>query len=204
MPYKYSKIYNATKGVWAHDVAGEDDAQKVCEDNEWDSGDALVGFYADENDAGEFHIVIYCQPGYAVYVQAEDTKDRAEFMYNDVSHRIPPAILVNLNDAYDGEFLHNKAYDCMMDSDEESDEGVEEVTSHIPINQKVIELLRKCYNSTDNPFKKEAYNNAIDQIGALWAAINSFELKCLDLGDSIHCKIEEYLMGIPEEDIINS
>jgi hypothetical protein len=124
MPYRYSKIYNATQAVWAYNVAGEDDPKQVWADNDWEENDALVGFYSD--DIGDFHNVIFCRPGYAVFVQGEEEKEKDNFMYGDIDLRIPPAILVNLNDAYDGEFLHAKVHPSYMDSDEDSDSDEDE------------------------------------------------------------------------------
>lgn len=119
MTYKYCKIYNVSKSEWAHDVSGDDDMSKIWADNEWDENDALVGFYSEEN--GDFYNVIFCRPGYAVFVQADDEK--TDFDYEDVTLRVPPAILVNLNNAYDTEFLHSKVHpsEMDMDDDEESD-----------------------------------------------------------------------------------
>lgn len=116
MPYRYSKIYNATQAVWAYNVAGEDDPKQIWADNEWDENDALVGFYSDSET--DFHKVIFCCPGYAIYVQTDDEKEKDNFQYGDVELRIPPAILVNLNDAYDGEFLHAKVHPSEMDIDD--------------------------------------------------------------------------------------
>jgi hypothetical protein len=225
MPYKYSKIYNVSQSAWARDVSGEDDAQKVWDDNEWEKDDAIIGFYS-ENGA-DLYNVIFCQPGYAVYVQAEQCKDREEFVFDDIIHRIPIAILVNLNNAYDTEFIHTKAYECDMSIDdcdcdcdcneeeeeeeeeekeeeeEEEEDDIEDVTSHIDTNQKVINFLQKCAQSTSNPYKKEAYNYVIRQIGAQWSDVSE-NFDKLIIGSSIRRKINEFLIGIPEDDIINS
>lgn len=206
MTYKYSKIYNVTQGVWAHNVAGGDDAEKVWEDNEWDENDAIVGFYSD--DTGDFHNVIFCRPGYAVYVQAEEDKERADFNFDDNQYRVPPAMLVNLNDAYDGEFMYNKAYaedddtemsECSSESDEER------AHTHIPQNQQVIDFLYRCRDATDNQYKKQAYDNAINEIHSYWSVINSSSSwKPCTIGESIARKIREFMDGVPEDDIINS
>jgi hypothetical protein len=119
MSYKYCKIYNVSKSEWAYNVSGNDDTNKIWEDNEWDENDALVGFYSDDN--GDFHNVIFCQPGYAVFVQGEDEKEKTNFEFEDETIRIPPAILVNLNDAFDTKFLHNKVHPSDMDTDDESE-----------------------------------------------------------------------------------
>ncbi len=201
MPYKYFKIYNVTQSEWARDLSGEDNAEKIWEDNEWATDDALLGFYSD--DTGEVHNVIFCEAGYAVYVQAEDSKDRAEFMFHDTNHRIPPAILVNLNDAYDTEFIYHKAYEMNVEEENDVEEEVD-VTSHIPKNQQLIDLLKKCSSSTNNKYKKNAYINAINEVGALWGEISENDVENLSVGPTIKDKISEYLMGIPEDDIIHS
>ena len=117
MPYRYSKIYNATQAVWAYNLAGEDDAKKLWADNDWEENDALVGFYSDT--AAELYNVIFCLPGYAIYVQTQDEKDKANFQYGDLELRIPPAIIVNLNNAYDTDFLHAKVHPSDMDDGED-------------------------------------------------------------------------------------
>ena len=119
MTYKYCKIYNVSKSEWAHDVSGDDDATKIWADNEWDENDAIVGFFSEFN--GDFHNVIYCRPGYAVFVQGEEEKAKTDFEFEDETIRIPPALLVNLNDAYDTEFLHSKAHPSDMEMDDECD-----------------------------------------------------------------------------------
>jgi hypothetical protein len=120
MTYKYCKIYNVSKSEWAHDVSGDDDASKIWADNEWDEHDAIIGFFSDRN--GDFHNVIYCRPGYAVFIQGEEEKAKTDFEFEDETIRIPPAILVNLNNAYDTEFLHSKAHPSDMDDgDDECD-----------------------------------------------------------------------------------
>lgn len=210
MPYRYSKIYNATQGVWAHNVAGEDDPQQVWEDNEWDENDALVGFYSDGES--DFHNVIFCRPGYAVYVLGEEDKERAEFDYDNTQYRIPPVMLVNLNDAYDGEFMYNKSYpddnnDTEMSdsSSEESDDSVEDrVHTHIPENQRIINFLYKCRDATDSQYKKNAYDIAIDEIYNYWGLIYPNTWEPCTIGPNIERKIREFLDGIPEDDIINS
>jgi hypothetical protein len=231
MTYKYCKIYNVSKSEWAHNVSGDDDAKKIWADNEWDENDALVGFFSEFN--GDFHNVIYCRPGYAVFVQADDEK--TNFDYEDVTLRVPPAILVNLNDAYDTEFLHSKVHpdmemddidddsdddcDCDCDCDDESDDDddddydsdddrdistKEKATSHIPTNQRVIDFLYKCCDAADNKYKKAAYAKAISEIHSYWATIYPETWKPCTIGPSIERKIKEFLDGFPEDDIINS
>jgi len=222
MPYRYSKIYNATQAVWAYNVAGEDDPKQVWADNDWEENDALVGFYSD--DIGDFHNVIFCRPGYAVFVQGEEEKEKDNFMYGDIDLRIPPAILVNLNDAYDGEFLHAKVHPSYMDSDEDSDsdededsddsdsddsesdedEPLKKLRTHIPENQRVIDFLYKCRDATDNKFKKDAYDVAIKEFHSYWNTIYPPTWKPCTIGANIERKIREFLDGIPEDDIINS
>lgn len=223
MPYRYSKIYNATQGVWAHNVAGEDDPQQICEDNEWNENDALVGFYSDGES--DFHNVIFCRPGYAVYVQAEEDKDRTEFNFDDNTYRIPPAILVNLNNAYDTKFMYSKAYSEEMDTESDDDDEYEsdddddesdEVDGLIisrkypklftccPENESIIPLLQKCRSNTDNYHKKRAYTRAIIEVLSIDYKLDAKSVNNLEVGESIKRKITEYIMGIAEDDIINS
>jgi hypothetical protein len=202
MTYKYSKIYNVTQGVWAHNVAGEDYEEQVWEDNEWNENDALIGFY-DDDKLDERYKVIFCRPGYAIYVQAEEDKNRADFEFENSHYRIPPAILVNLNDAYDGEFMYNKAYPESDDSSEASDEYVE-VRARVPKNQYVIDFLYKCRRATDNNYKKKAYDNAINEVKDYWSTINSNTWVPYTIGPHIERKIREFIDGFPEDDIINS
>lgn len=107
MTYKYCKIYNASKGKWARDVSGNDNPNVIWNTNEWNENDALVGFYS--NDGIDCHYVIFCRPGYAIYVLSSD-EDKATYSTDSKEYRIPPAILVNLNDAYDTKFVHSKNY----------------------------------------------------------------------------------------------
>lgn len=210
MPYRYSKIYNVTQGLWAHNVAGEDDPQQIWEDNEWDENDALVGFYSDGES--DFHNVIFCRPGYAVYVQAEEDKERAEFNFDETKYRVPPAMLVNLNDAYDGGFMYNKSYPYDSDTSDSDTSDSYSVTSaenraytHIPENQRVIDFLYRCRSATNNQYKKKAYDNAINEIHNYCSVIDSSPSwePCI-IGESIARKIREFMDGFPEDDIINS
>ncbi len=189
MPYKYSKIYNVSQGVWARDVSGEDDSEKVWEDNEWTTGDALLGFYSENGCT--CYTEIYCEDGYAVYIQINSTKDKDEFMFHDVNHRIPPAILINLNDAYDTEFIHYKSYETVIEDEEEKS-----VTTYISKNQKVIDFLERCSSNTNNKYKKMAYTNAINQLSALWREISENDIENLSVGPSIKNKILKHLKEI--------
>ncbi len=233
MTYIYSKIYNASQGVWARDVAGNNDPHKVWADNEWNENDAIVGFYSDEINA--YHNVIFCPDGFVVYIQTQEDKDRAVFQYGDDSYRIPPVILVNLNDAYEGKFMHYKTYpndyekpsnmmdedededeDNAMDedsyvsdesdeSDDESDDEENRIKAELEDNQDVIDFLYKCYDATNNPFKKAAYIKAIEEIRWYFEPIRSLtEWKPYSIGSHIERKINEFLDGISEDDIINS
>jgi hypothetical protein len=71
-----------------------------------------------------------------VFIQGEEEKAKTDFEFEDETIRIPPAILVNLNNAYDTEFLHSKAHpsdmemddgdddcDCECDCDDDSDDS---------------------------------------------------------------------------------
>ncbi len=207
MTYKYCKIYNVSKGEWASDVSGGDDAHVVWDTNEWDENDALVGYYSD--DVGDFHNVIFCRPGYAIYVQTEDDKSKDVYSVNGNEYRIPPAMLVNLNDAYDTEFVHAKNYPAEMEVESDSDVDSEcssdtRCHTHIPENQRVINFLYKCRAATDNEFKKDAYDTAINEIHSYWSTIYPPTWKPCTIGPSIERKIREFLDGIPEDDIINS
>lgn len=119
MPYRYSKIYNATQAAWAYNLAGEDDPKRVWADNDWEENDALVGFYSD--DSCEFYNVIFCLPGYAIYVQTKDEKIKTNFKYGNLELRVPPAIIVNLNNAYDTDFLHTKVHPSDINDDDNTD-----------------------------------------------------------------------------------
>jgi hypothetical protein len=210
MPYRYSKIYNVTQAAWAYNVAGGDDAKKVWADNDWEEGDALLGFYTEDNC--EVNNVIYCRPGYAVYAQLESDKEKANFQYGDIDLRIPPAILVNLNNAYDTDFLHSKVHPSEEedmseeeeDDDEEDEEEEEHITTNIPENQRVIDFLYKCSNTSNNSYRRSAYLNAINEIHSYRTTIDPNSWKPCIIGSSIERKVKEFLNGVPEEDIINS
>jgi hypothetical protein len=225
MSYKYCKIYNVSKGEWAHDVSGNDDPKMIWMTNEWDENDALVGFYSDNNT--EFHNVIFCPAGYAVYVQADSDSDKAVYSVDDTEYRIPPAMLVNLNDAYDTEFVHSKNYPDEMDleseseeeSDDESDDESESeeesddetmnnqthIMAELEDNQPVIDFLCRCHDATDKRYKRAAYMKAIDEIKYYYEPIASQNhWNPHSIGPHIERKIREFLDGFPEDDIINS
>ncbi len=230
MPYKYSKIYNASQGKWAHDVSGEANATKVWLDNEWEDGDALVGFYSGE-DCDNYE-VIYCDDGYAVYVLGEADKEKANFHFGPIAHRVPPVVLVNLNNAYDAVFLRKKSNpawfgendDCDSDSDSDSDAMSEDSESSddtknpngewrtvasVSENQPIIDFLYRCRDATSNTFKRAAYERAINYIGPHWKALEDVDESCFShffpkLTPNMYRKICEFLEGFPEEDIINS
>ena len=220
MPYRYSKIYNATQAAWAYNLAGQDDPKKLWADNDWEVNDALVGFYSE--NGGEFYNIIFCCPGYAIYVQTQDEKDKANFQYGDLELRIPPAIIVNLNNAFDTDFLHAKVHPSDMDDGEDdamlvanadvcdgnsvcdcqSNENI--LYSPILENQHIINFLYSCRDNVNSQFKKAAYSKAINEIHSYNAKINRNSWKPCTIGSSIERKIKEFLDGIPESDIINS
>ena len=220
MPYRYSKIYNATQAAWAYNLAGQDDPKKVWVDNDWEENDALVGFYSE--NAAEFYNIIFCLPGYAIYVQTQDEKDKANFQYGDLELRIPPAIIVNLNNAFDTDFLHAKVHPSDMDDGEDDamlvanadvcdgnsvcDCQSNETLLYSPIleNQRIINFLYSCRDNVNSQFKKAAYSKAINEIHSYNAKINRNSWKPCTIGSSIERKIKEFLDGIPESDIINS
>ena len=220
MPYRYSKIYNATQAAWAYNLAGQDDPKKVWVDNDWEENDALVGFYSE--NAAEFYNIIFCLPGYAIYVQTQDEKDKANFQYGDLELRIPPAIIVNLNNAFDTDFLHAKVHPSDMDDGEDDamlvanadvcdgnsvcDCQSNETLLYSPIleNQRIINFLYSCRDNVNSQFKKAAYSKAINEIHSYRAKINRNSWKPCTIGSSIERKIKEFLDGIPESDIINS
>jgi hypothetical protein len=57
---------------------------------------------------------------------------------------------------------------------------------------------------TDNQFKKIAYKNAINEFHSYWSVIYPQTWKPCTIGESIERKIREFLIGVPEDDIINS
>jgi hypothetical protein len=208
MTYKYFKIYNVTQGKYAFDVSGEDDPNTIWESNDWNENDALVGYFRDDNDV-EIYQVIFCRPGYAIYIQSEDEKDRDTYKVDNKEYRIPPAMLVNLNNAYDSDFLHSKNYPSDEDmSDNESDtesETDEDYKACNKANQPVINFLRRCRAATENVYKKRAYDNAINEVKEYWNPINNGKnWNPCTIGSSIERKIKEFLMGISEDEIINS
>ena len=219
MSYKYCKIYNVSKGEWASDVSGNDDPNVIWETNEWDENDALIGYYSDNN--GDYHNVIFCRPGYAIYVQSDSDFDKSEYDYDGTQYRIPPAMLVNLNDAFDTEFVHSKNYPEEMDvdsdsesetSDESDSESDDESTSEeaptkaeLEDNQDVMDFLWRCHNATDSPFKKAAYLKALEEIKWYFEPIRSQKSwKPCSIGPNIERKIREFIDGFPDDDIIHS
>jgi hypothetical protein len=79
----------------------------------------------------------------------------------------------------------------------------ERLISHIPQNQSVIVFLYKCYESADTKYKKAAYQRAINEIYSYWHVIESYDWGSVG-ASSIKRKINEFLEGFPEEDILYS
>ncbi len=80
----------------------------------------------------------------------------------------------------------------------------ERITTHIPTNQRVIDFLYRCMNATDNVYKKNAYLRAINEVHSYWHVIDVSQWVPQNIGQSIACKIREFLEGFPEEDILYS
>ncbi len=227
MPYKYSKIYNASQGKWASDVSGESNATKVWLDNEWEDGDAIVGFYSDA-DCDNYE-VIYCDDGYAVYVLGEADKEAANFHFGPHTYRVPPVVLVNLNNTCDAVFLRKKsdptwsddcACNCDSESDAESDAMSEDSESSedtknpngewrtvasVSENQPIIDFLYRCRDATSNTFKRAAYEQAINYIGPHWKALedvneSTFPQFFPKLTPNMYHKIREFLDAMSECD----
>jgi hypothetical protein len=76
------------------------------------------------------------------------------------------------------------------------------IVSHIPENQRVIEFLYRCMNNTDTIYKKQAYQKMIHTVHSYWHVIKPYDLN--NTRSSIKRKINEFLEGFPEEDIIYS
>jgi len=210
MAYEYYMIYNVSKNKYAHNVSGNNDATQIWDDNEWDKNDALIGFYSDDNN--DYHFVIFCLPGYAIFVQSEENKSKTNFNFEDKTIRIPPAILVNLNNAYDTEFIHSKINSSDIEIHENCnsyiDDGSEDETdedsifefSKIFISCKehtdIILLLEKYRNNTNNIYKQRSYNNAIIKVINVSYMLNIDSINNLKVGKSIKRKITEYLERI--------
>ena len=80
----------------------------------------------------------------------------------------------------------------------------EHLVTHITKNQRVIEFLYKCRENTDNPYKKKAYMRAINEVYRYWHGIEPYNTIHLYGGSSVKLKINEFLEGFPEEDILFS
>ena len=78
------------------------------------------------------------------------------------------------------------------------------LTLIFPENQRVIDFLYKCRAATDNQYKKNAYDNAINEIHSYWGKIYPQTWTPCTIGPHIERKIREFIDGIPEDDIINS
>jgi hypothetical protein len=177
--------------MWAYDISGGDNAQKVWNDNNWNQNDALVGFYPDNS-----YNIIFCEPGYAVYVLGNYSFDKPDFIFHNQPHATPPVILINLNNAYDTSFIHHKLYE-MPPVDINEERFISDITTHIPKNQLIIDFLVECVTCFNNQDNKSSYINAINQIGALWSEISKNDLETLDIESSIKDKIAEVMKEIP-------
>ena len=129
MSSKYYSIYNVSRGAWAQNLSGGDDAAAVCSDNDWNEGEALVGFWLD--DEKEEYTVIYCPAGHVIYVSADADGDESVYHLEESTYHVPIAILVNLGNQFDTKFLrrkgepnwwgHGSASDCEPESESESE-----------------------------------------------------------------------------------
>lgn len=212
MAYEYYMIYNVSKNKYAHNVSGNNDATKIWDDNEWEKNDALIGFYSDDNN--DYHFVIFCLPGYAIFVQSEENNLKKNFNFEDKTIRIPPAILINLNNAYDTEFIHSKIHSSDIENDEscnshiddesedESEDEIEDKDSIVEFSEifisckehtDIILLLEKYHNNTNNIYKQRSYNEAIVKIINISYVLNIDSINNLKVGKSIKRKITEYL-----------
>lgn len=79
----------------------------------------------------------------------------------------------------------------------------ERLVTHIPKNQRVIDFLYRCYDATDNKYKKLAYQRVINEVHSYWHTIEPYDSNTIDKS-SIKRKINEFLEGFPEEDILYS
>jgi hypothetical protein len=230
MSYKFCKIYNVSKAEWAIDVSGNNDPAAIWETNEWDEGDALVGFYSYEDSY--FHEIIYCSPGHMIYVQSQESKSKNAYTIGDDKFRIPPAILFDLSRDYDINVLHSKNYPSDNDDDDDSDsssdssseseeeeeeEEIEEeeeeeeeddddgtqieedesdeeyLTTHIPLNQRVIDFLYRSLAYATNDYRREAYKRAINEVYSYWSTIDLEEWEPYNIGPKIANKIRDFI-----------
>ena len=200
MSSKYYSIYNVSRGAWAQNLSGGDDAAAVCSDNGWNEGEALVGFWLDGEK--EEYTVIYCPTGHVIYVSTDNDGDESEYHLEESTYHVPIAILVNLGNQFDTKFLrrkgepnwwgHGSASDCEPESESESESEEEEqpakkrarvsetlqvkeerIKADISSNQPIIDFLYRCHDATPHPFKRKAYVRVINTINARWENLMS-------------------------------
>jgi hypothetical protein len=83
--------------------------------------------------------------------------------------------------------------------------NTERLVSHIPKNQSVIDFLYRCIESTDNLYKQHAYRRLINEVSSYWHIIELYDLNIpCNVKSSVKRKINEFLEGFPEVDIIYS
>jgi hypothetical protein len=196
MPSKYYAIYNVSRGVWA--VRRSNVAETIWAANDWAEGEALVGFWYDEED-NNAHDIIYCPDGHIIYVAGDIGGAEYEYHLEESTYVAPPAILVNLENQFDAKFLrrkgepswwgHGSASDCESESDDD-DESEEElpakkrarlspqpstpagnrrILAAVAANQPIVDFLYRCHDATTNTFKRKAYARVIAIIGSYWA-----------------------------------
>lgn len=134
MTSKYYCIYNVSRGTWAYNLSGDDDATILWRANNWVEGEALVGFWLGGGQRA--YTVIHCPAGHVIYVSGDVERDEPEYHLEESTYHVPIAILVNLNNQFDTKFLRRKgepawwgegsASDCEPESDCESESMVEE------------------------------------------------------------------------------
>jgi hypothetical protein len=233
MTYKYCRIYNVTKGKYAYDVSGDDDVFTIWENNDWDEDDALVGYYTDDNDDYKYDI-LYCKVGYTIYVLPPKSGSNTYEMDDNEYRVPPAILInlesesdseflhsKNYPDISDSEMdcdededseseseddeEESEQMDCEeSDTEEENEEELSHTVADIVQNQPVIDFLERCRSKTNNPYKKQAYTNAINEAYASWAIIDRDNYWLPNIGPSISRKIREFLEGVPEDDILHS
>ena len=202
---QYSDIYNVTRRCWARDVSGGNNYEKVWADNGWKKGDALLGYYVDNDDDVDCYKVIYSPPNSYIYILAHPDRD--------IRNYVPHAILVS----YDNPSDSNDVSDNDTENDAESDTCSESDGSFDDksFNDRILNMFLSCVimneRGENNKFKQEAFMKAFNIIKLCNTPIYSMkdvEKYLQESGQSIGegCleRICDLLDGIPVSDIIHT
>jgi hypothetical protein len=192
---------------WATNISGGNNYEKVWDDNNWEKGDALLGYYFNDDDTinRDCYKVIYSPPDSYIYILAHsDSSD---------SIHVPNTIIVSYKNISESDL----SSDTSTESDAESEtcsetDGPFDDTS---FNDRILNMFLSCVivdeRGENNKFKQEAFMKAYNTIKQ--CTIPIYTMKDIEkylheselvIGEGCLERICDLLDGIPISDIIHT